>query len=511
MPRFRPWLLRIGASGAALALQLGAAFAQLPPPAPNAPGSRELAAQATAPSGLYAYRHKLAQHVKAKRHDVLQAHFEERLAALGRGETTDVAVNRMFVLVGRADEADAGFFDQWVDAYPGSFVGALARGQFHLHRAWQGRGNKFASETRDHQFAEMNRWLPLARRDAQLALQREPRCAMCLALLIRLSMPMNLHNEARDWVNQALAIDARGVVAPLAYYESLDRRWGGSRDAQSSFVRMLELAGHAPAGTRLRAELETDAIDPRRWAGAAGAGTGLEAARRALAIADTYNGRYIEAYALMSLDRHDEAVEAFGRIVEQFDSPAEVFTNRAHSYAQLKRWPEAVRDLRIAYEDFRSPWAFEMLVRLAAGNSGWALRTRDGEAGELCREAALKGLAKAMTCLGGMHFFGTQGVARDLAQARQWFARAAEAGDAQGMMDLAQMCATGQGGPADRDEAIRWWLAAAEVGHPQAQAKIDGEMSAWEKWRHVHWPEWVERSRGWFGVVLKVLSFLWGR
>jgi len=116
-----------------------------------------------------------------------------------------------------------------------------------------------------------------------------------------------------------------------------------------------------------------------------------------------------------------------------------------------------------------------------------------------------------MTCLGGMHFFGTQGVARDAAQARQWFTRAAQAGDAQGMMDLAQMCANAQGGPPDRDAAIRWWLAAAKAGHPQAQARVDAELSAWERWRYVHWPALEQRAHGWLGWTLRVLAIVFSR
>lgn len=485
------------------------ALAQLVPPSPpSTPTSRELAAQAPPVGGRYAYRHKLAQYVKDKRADVLQAHFEERLAAQGRGELGDAVTDHMFAMVARADEADAGLFDQWTDGYPQSFIGPLARAHFRLHRAWKARGNQYAHETSASQFAEMERWLPLARHDAQLALQRVPSCGLCYTLLIRLSMPMRLKQEALGWLNQALTIDPGSVAAPLTYFESLDARWRGSDDAQDAFVRKLELAGHQGAAARLRAEQATARIDHRRWNGPRDAASGLDAARQALAIADTFDGRYIEAYALQELDRHAEALDAFDRIVERYDSPAEVYTHRAAVYAALERWPEAVRDLRIAYDDFGSSWAFEMLARLSFGNSGWKLRTRDTEAGELCREGALRGLPVAMTCLGGLHFFGTGGVARDIAEARRWFTRAADAGEPQGMMDLAQMCLNGHGGPVDRDQAIRWWLRAASLDYPRARAKLDHELSLWERVRYVHWPELSQRAGGLLQWGLMVLDIL---
>lgn len=478
------------------AVGAAAALAQLAPPtAPSTPTSRELAAQAPALDGMPAYKRKLHQYVVDKRLDVLHPHFEEQVVALREGRVSDSFVHRMFVMVGHADEADAGLFDQWTDGQPRSYIGPLARGFFHLHRAWQGRGNKFARDTTAREFDEMNRWLPLARRDAQIALQREPRCGLCYALLIRLSMPMGLDKEALAWFNQGLGVDPNSIAVPSAYFESLDPRWGGSTDEQQALVQKLVLAGHLQAASRLQAEWMTDRIDYRRWQGPADAELGLAAARKSLAVADTYDGRYIEAYALRELDRHAEAVEAFSRIVAQYNGGGEVFTGRAYSYARLERWPEAVRDLRVAYEEFLSPWAFQTLVQLSAGNSGWKLRTRDSEAGELCREAALRALPIAMTCLGGLHYFGTGGVARDVQQARQWFARAAAAGEPQGMMDLAQMCATGQGGPVDREQAIRWWLAAARLEHPQAQHKLDSELGFWERLRHIHWPEIEQRTR----------------
>jgi len=486
--------------------------AQLAPPTPaSTPTSRELAAQAPEPGGMHAYKRRLEQYVKDRRLDVLHPHFEEQVAALRQGQVADSVVNRMFVMVARADESDVGLFDQWTEAHPESYIGPLARGHFNLHRAWQGRGNKFAQDTRDSEFDEMNRWLPLARRDAQIALQREPRCGLCYALLIRLSMPMGLRKEALVWFNQGLSLDRNSITVPSAYFESLDPRWGGSSDQQESLVQRLTLAGHQQAANRLKAEWMVDRIDHRRWQGRAQIEQGLAAARQSLAVADTYDGRYVEAYALQQLERHAEAADAFSRIVAQYISPVEVFTSRAHSHAQLGRWPEAVRDLRIAYEEFLSPWAFEMLVRLSAGNSGWKLRTRDSEANELCREAALHGLPIAMTCLGGLYYFGTGGVPRDPAQARQWFARAAAAGDAQGMMDLAQMCATGQGGTVDRDQAIQLWLSAASHGHGQAQGKLDSELGLWERVRHIHWPEIEQRASSWLRLALQLLQFVYGR
>lgn len=488
------------------------ALAQLPAP-PSGPtfSSKELAAQAPPVGGMYAYRLKLVQFVKEKRLDVLHRHFEEQVGAYQHGSLFDTQLNRMFIMVSEVDEADAGLFDEWTESQPKSHIGPLARGYFSLHRAWQGRGNKFARETKSSEFDEMNRWLPRARSDAQLALRREPRCALCYALLIRLSMPMGLHKEALGWFNQGLAADRESIAVPLNYYYALASRWGGSQDQQEALADKLKLGGHEHAARRLQAELVADQIDRSNWRHSEHATQGLADARTSLALADNYDARFAQAYALQYLGRHVEAVSEFTALIGEYTGNANLFETRAYSYSQLERWPEAIRDLRIAYDQYLSAWAFEALVKLSAGNSGWKFRTHPSDYQELCKEAALRGLPIAMTCLGGMYFFGIGGVPKDPTQARQWFRRAAEGGDSQGMMDFAQMSAAGQGGPVDRESAIRFWIAAAEKNHPQAQDKLDGELDFFERVRHVWWPSIEAHSKGWVRLAARLIEYVFSR
>lgn len=48
----------------------------------------------------------------------------------------------------------------------------------------------------------------------------------------------------------------------------------------------------------------------------------------------------------------------------------------------------------------------------------------------------------------------------------------AERGDAAAQFTLAAMCATGQGGPKDEAEAVRWYRAAAAQGDPDSQNNL---------------------------------------
>jgi TPR repeat protein len=88
----------------------------------------------------------------------------------------------------------------------------------------------------------------------------------------------------------------------------------------------------------------------------------------------------------------------------------------------------------------------------------------------LYKLAAVNGAPKAQTALGGFFQKGERGLDRDLKIARGWYEHAAIAGDAEGMVRLAEMMARGDGGDTDRVKAWGWLKRAQDLGHPQAAA-----------------------------------------
>ena len=63
-------------------------------------------------------------------------------------------------------------------------------------------------------------------------------------------------------------------------------------------------------------------------------------------------------------------------------------------------------------------------------------------------------------------------MAQDLAQARFWYAKAADAGDLPAEVNLAALMYSGRGGPKDRAKAIEHTLHAAEAGNVVAAANL---------------------------------------
>jgi hypothetical protein len=89
----------------------------------------------------------------------------------------------------------------------------------------------------------------------------------------------------------------------------------------------------------------------------------------------------------------------------------------------------------------------------------------------LLRGQADTGTTGAMMQLGRMYADGTGGVTRDPARAREWFGRAARAGDSWGKVTLGKMLVDGDGGPPDLLGGLALIRAAAEEGHPAGMAE----------------------------------------
>ena len=68
----------------------------------------------------------------------------------------------------------------------------------------------------------------------------------------------------------------------------------------------------------------------------------------------------------------------------------------------------------------------------------------------------------------GELYANAMGVKRDYAKAAEWYQRAADAGDREGMFALAMMKLSGRGGPVDREQAVKLLASSAKLGNPKA-------------------------------------------
>jgi localization factor PodJL len=97
-----------------------------------------------------------------------------------------------------------------------------------------------------------------------------------------------------------------------------------------------------------------------------------------------------------------------------------------------------------------------------------------GQAGALAHLKVLAegGWSPAQVYLARLYETGQAGVVQNLAEARKWTARAAEAGDPPAMHNLALYYFRGEGGPQDATVAAQWFKKAAERGIVDSQYNL---------------------------------------
>lgn len=124
---------------------------------------------------------------------------------------------------------------------------------------------------------------------------------------------------------------------------------------------------------------------------------------------------------------------------------------------------------------------------------------RDDNAGVgLLNKAANAGNSQASQLLGQICLLGLAGQKKEEAKARQWFAKSAELGNLESMLQLAGMLREGKGGAANPALAMQWYLVAKKSGLQNKQleevirqigeklskaqtAKAESDAEAWLK------------------------------
>ena len=100
------------------------------------------------------------------------------------------------------------------------------------------------------------------------------------------------------------------------------------------------------------------------------------------------------------------------------------------------------------------------------------IEAKDRSGLEIMRKAANLGLPRAQFYLGKMYEMGEGGVKKDLAEARRWTERAATAGDARAMHNLALFYFKGEGGAKNSTTAANWFRKAADQGLVDSQFNL---------------------------------------
>jgi hypothetical protein len=155
--------------------------------------------------------------------------------------------------------------------------------------------------------------------------------------------------------------------------------------------------------------------------------------------------------------------------------------------------PQNIRLLRAAAEQRYMNAQHVMGIKYDKGECG--LAEDQEEAARWYERAAALGHDVAQRCLGDMYVFG-DGVDRSYMLASEWLEKAALQGDAEAQFKLGNLHREHAGeGTLSIPSAVRWYKAAAELGHSKAQNNYAHHIWAGDTM------EPTERALHWWGVA----------
>lgn len=393
------------------------------------------------------------------------------------------------------DPAMMPVYDQWVAAYPTSYVAHTVRGRAYIERGYNARGSRWISQTSKAQLDEMRTWLEKARADLQKATTLSDKPVSALAELLWVNLPGGRDPvESAEILRKALTLDNRAFAPRRNYTNFLQPRWGGEMPKLQSFVN------------KSRQFLQPD---QQRWMDST-----LEEER--------VDSLLRPAIALAAQKKPQEAINLYNEILKTEKVPLG-FQRRGNAYADLKMWDLALQDFQRALEldpsgeccdgihaslakgqleNRQIQEGLANLIEAAERENTWAMREvaiifafgRYGmkpdyvQARRWCGRAARQGDAMSMFCLGSIYDAGL-GTPRDPAEAVKWLSKAAELGVDDARADLAFIYWHGQGVPQDREKALTLWIAASKNGHSRSISQLNGKLTGWERFQRITWPE----------------------
>ena len=130
--------------------------------------------------------------------------------------------------------------DSWVNYSPERYAPYLARATFYYDKAWQSRGNRYAKDTSEEQFSEMQSYFSKAADDIDTALNINPN--LLAAYFIRIGIFNTTgDNEGEDRsLREALELFPASFLIRARFMWARSPRWGGSYREMEAFAKEAE-------------------------------------------------------------------------------------------------------------------------------------------------------------------------------------------------------------------------------------------------------------------------------
>lgn len=363
---------------------------------------------------------------------VLETTLNDRQSAYERDTSREEALRLAFATFFLADPDAEPLFEDWMQRFPASYAAHLASGIYYYAIATTWRGDKYANKTHRARTERMRQFMEKAEERFRQSLQQVDKPILSLTYLIYIAKYTGSRQQARFWLDQAVALDPHCEYPRMAYMGALEPRWGGSHSAMRSFAEETAAIGKHPKLSR---------------------------------IVRILNGQVFwdQGYSRFLRGDYVEALRLFEQAIAESDWSYFLAT-RGRLYQRVGQTELALADLSAALT--RNPHSADAYLWRALALLD---KRRTDEAITDLQSAALRGNTYAMTRLGHLYADGEHGVPVQIEEALRWWGKAAHFWDENALFALGKTYERGLGVRMDHAKAVKYYRIAADQGHGAAQ------------------------------------------
>lgn len=286
--------------------------------------------------------------LRAGQFEELEARLTTYQESFETGGVAEEVVEIAFFVFANSDPRLESRLAQWIQLFPDSYAAPLARGVYYWHLAWRTRGTRFAQETSELSFTEMQDYLALSDSDLELAIRLNGKLSIAYAYRIGIAMlgPRNLARK-RSILEAGLEAVPKSAVIRYRYLFALLPWWDGSLEKIDDFITdMKRNFSDEPAMGYLEGFHDFTVAEILEGRGEEE--KAIPYYERALSKGEHWWYRLEAGQNFYFLQLYEKALEEFNRALVLRPLAATVLDWRARAYRRLDRYEEAFADWNLA-------------------------------------------------------------------------------------------------------------------------------------------------------------------
>ncbi len=170
----------------------------------------------------------------------LETSLDEQHSRYKKGKLTGAEFSRQIFSLEWANAGADKRFEDYVKTFPDSRWSHLLHGLYLVKQASDARGSETYNKTPQANFEKMTELAEQAKELLETAHEHQAPFGLYAGGMMKINLLLNLDDENKSLVDEAMARDGDIWRAPFSYFQTLYPQWGGSESAMLAFIEEVK-------------------------------------------------------------------------------------------------------------------------------------------------------------------------------------------------------------------------------------------------------------------------------